>query len=92
MWKLRGDLRRDFIDWLLSRLPTVLGGAESGQNPESLTTGFARRFAPFKRAMLLLDEPDPLAAKLVSDEDVWMNTPHRPQWRAEPVHLGWLVG
>jgi glycogen phosphorylase len=68
LWKLRGKLRRDLISWLPSRVPTMLRGAESGLNPEALTIGFARRFAPYKRAMLLLEDPDRLATLLASSD------------------------
>ncbi len=37
-------------------------------DPDALTIGFARRFAPYKRATLLLQRPELLAALLADDE------------------------
>ncbi len=68
LWKRRGELRRELIEWLPSRIPVVLEDAETGLDPDALTIGFARRFAPYKRAMLLLEEPDRLAALLESSD------------------------
>jgi starch phosphorylase len=42
--------------------------AEEVLNPEALTIGFARRFATYKRATLLLHDPDRLI-RLISDRD-----------------------
>ena len=36
-------------------------------NPEALTIGFARRFAPYKRASLLFTDPDRLL-RIISDK------------------------
>jgi len=36
-------------------------------NPEALTIGFARRFAPYKRATLLFTDPDRLL-RIISDK------------------------
>ncbi len=41
---------------------------DSVLNPDSLTIGFARRFAEYKRADLLLRDPDRLAAILLNEE------------------------
>jgi starch phosphorylase len=46
----------------------VLSGLESVLDPECLTIAFARRFAAYKRAGLLLQDPDRLAAMLNSDQ------------------------
>jgi starch phosphorylase len=48
--------------------PSVLSGLESVLDPECLTIAFARRFAAYKRAGLLLQDPDRLAAMLNSDQ------------------------
>jgi starch phosphorylase len=44
-----------------------LTGVREELNPEALTIGFARRFAPYKRAGLLFTDPDRLL-RLVSDK------------------------
>ncbi len=68
LWNRRCELRRELIDWLPARVPAVLKGAEEGLDPDALTLGFARRFAPYKRAMLLMDDPERLSALLESTE------------------------
>jgi starch phosphorylase len=50
--------------------PTEIAGADEVLDPEALTIGFARRFATYKRGMLLLSDPDRLARIL--------DTPGRP--------------
>ena len=47
-----------------------IDGADEALNPDALTIGFARRFATYKRATLLLRDPDRLARIL--------NDPQRP--------------
>jgi len=42
--------------------------ADEALNPEALTIGFARRFAPYKRATLLLRDPERLA-RILTDPD-----------------------
>jgi starch phosphorylase len=50
------------------RLADLVGGATgSPLDPDALIVGFARRFAPYKRATLLLREPDRLH-QLLADE------------------------
>jgi starch phosphorylase len=49
---------------------TAVEAADEVLDPEALTIGFARRFAPYKRATLLLRDPERLAHIL--------NDPHRP--------------
>lgn len=50
--------------------PYLINEAEQVLDPEALTIGFARRFAEYKRATLILEDPDRLAALL--------NNPERP--------------
>ncbi len=50
--------------------PSEIDMADEALNPEALTIGFARRFATYKRATLLLRDPDRLARIL--------NDPQRP--------------
>jgi starch phosphorylase len=47
---------------------TEIEAADEVLNPEALTIGFARRFAPYKRATLLLRDPDRLA-RILTDPD-----------------------
>jgi len=78
-WRLHEGLRRRLIDTVRKRIakqrvrhgvsPTAVADAASLLNAEALTIGFARRFAPYKRATLLLRERKRLAALL--------NDPHR---------------
>jgi starch phosphorylase len=53
-----------------SRVLAALIAERTGENvdPEGLIVGFARRFAPYKRATLFLRRPD-LLAELMGDED-----------------------
>ncbi|MEM7136781.1 MAG: alpha-glucan family phosphorylase [Myxococcota bacterium] len=74
IWGVHRLLRQDFVAWLrehltrtwtrrredLSTLKKVLDGLER----DALFIGFARRFAPYKRADLLLTEPERLAELL----------------------------
>ncbi len=48
--------------------PSQVAEAEEVLNPEALTIGFARRFAPYKRATLLLRDEERLL-KLLADND-----------------------
>jgi len=49
-------------------LPSEIEKADEVLNPEALTIGFARRFATYKRATLLLRDPARLA-KILNDKD-----------------------
>jgi starch phosphorylase len=70
LWDLRTAARRHLIEYARSRLSEQLarsGASESeveaGRrvfNPDALTLGFARRFAPYKRPNLLLRDPQRL--------------------------------
>ncbi|MBI4277013.1 MAG: alpha-glucan family phosphorylase, partial [Armatimonadetes bacterium] len=62
--RLRAQLERR------GALQTEVAEAEEVLDPEALTIGFSRRFATYKRATLLLRDPDRLAAIL--------NNPERP--------------
>ena len=55
--------------------PTSIDAAAHGARPDALTIGFARRFATYKRADLILRDIERLAALI--------NDPQRP----DPVHL-----
>jgi starch phosphorylase len=62
--------RRRLVEQLRSRGagPAELAQAEEVLDPEALTIGFARRFATYKRATLLLRDPERLA-RLLSAPD-----------------------
>jgi starch phosphorylase len=62
----RGRLRNQFARH--GEAPAVLDALESALDPDILTVGFARRFATYKRAGLLLSDPDRVA-RLVHDEE-----------------------
>ncbi|GAB4547791.1 MAG: glycosyltransferase family 1 protein [Anaerolineae bacterium] len=47
---------------------TQIEAADEALNPEALTIGFARRFAPYKRATLVLRDPDRLARILTNPD------------------------
>jgi starch phosphorylase len=61
LWAARGAGRRRLVDAVRGRT-----GAEL--DPDALTIGFARRFAGYKRATLLLSQPERLEALLLSAE------------------------
>lgn len=48
--------------------PTEIEVVDDVLNPEILTIGFARRFAPYKRATLFLHDPERLEALLTDEE------------------------
>ncbi len=74
IWSTHRELRADYIDWLkehltetwtrrredLSLLRDILGRLDE----DRMLIGFARRFAPYKRADLLLTEPERLSKLL----------------------------
>lgn len=78
LWKLRVDSTHAMIDYARNRLSRQL--AASGSSPEAveaakhlfdpstLTLGFARRFATYKRPNLLLHDPDRLLRLLSNTE------------------------
>ena len=73
-WNLHQGLRRRLVDTVRIKLAAqrrrhgasaeAVAAAASLLDPEALTIGFARRFAPYKRATLLLRDRDRLAALL----------------------------
>ncbi len=57
LWEARRAARRTLVEWLVHKgMPRL--------DPEALTIGFARRFAPYKRASLMFRDPDRMAAIL----------------------------
>ncbi|MCX7849862.1 alpha-glucan family phosphorylase [Thermus sp.] len=69
-WQIHKDLRAELVREVRTRLyeqrrrngesPSRLREAEKVLDPEALTIGFARRFATYKRAVLLFKDPERL--------------------------------
>jgi len=80
LWGFRGRQRSALVSFLRERYGRQCAAAGEPEpcveearrcfDPDVLTVGFARRFAPYKRPGLLLHDPDRLAAIL--------HHPHRP--------------
>jgi starch phosphorylase len=76
LWQLRGEARRSLIayvrKWLHRQLtsqgvsPEQVARAEQILDPNTLTLGFARRFATYKRPNLLLHDPERLVRILTN--------------------------
>jgi len=74
LWTVRQAAKERMVETLRERMTTaliarsdsakVLSRMLDGLDPDALWIGFARRFAPYKRAQLLLREPERLAALL----------------------------
>ncbi|HBY60355.1 MAG TPA: alpha-glucan phosphorylase, partial [Solibacterales bacterium] len=77
LWRTHERRRQRLIAYSRKRLqeqlkrrgapPSDIAAAEEALDSEALTIGFARRFATYKRATLLLKDPDRLA-RIVNDE------------------------
>ncbi|HXM58265.1 MAG TPA: alpha-glucan family phosphorylase, partial [Candidatus Dormibacteraeota bacterium] len=61
LWACHRALRRRLVDAIRRR------GEGDGLDPDALTIGFSRRFAPYKRANLVLADPGRLARLLGND-------------------------
>ncbi|HTR34280.1 MAG TPA: alpha-glucan family phosphorylase [Bryobacteraceae bacterium] len=78
LWKMRTDSRRQLVAYVRTHLFRQLAGDgasadETGVaarlfDPDTLTIGFARRFATYKRPNLLLYDPDRLLRILTNPE------------------------
>jgi starch phosphorylase len=76
LWSLRGQARSRLVDWVRARhqrqiavrgaSPQTLTDQAEILDPDTLTLGFARRFATYKRPNLLLTDPDRLE-RLLTD-------------------------
>ncbi|MGB5694248.1 MAG: alpha-glucan family phosphorylase [Polyangiales bacterium] len=74
IWSIHRELRSDFVEWLKGHLTetwtrrredlSLLQDILTRLDGDGLLIGFARRFAPYKRADLLLSEPKRLAKLL----------------------------
>ncbi|HJL43504.1 MAG TPA: alpha-glucan family phosphorylase [Myxococcales bacterium LLY-WYZ-16_1] len=77
LWRIHCELRMQLISFVRKRIvnqATSLGssmhadGGVDALNPDALTVGFARRFATYKRATLLLSDPDRLLRLISASE------------------------
>jgi starch phosphorylase len=78
LWKMRTESRRQLIDYVRKYLARQFAGHGASDeevekashlfDPDTLTIGFARRFATYKRPNLLLRDPDRLLRILTSRE------------------------
>lgn len=78
LWRTHERLRSRLVDFVRQRIyaqlvsqgarSRELQGVDSILDPESLTIGFARRFATYKRARLIMQDLDSLL-RVVSDKD-----------------------
>ena len=76
LWQMRTDSRKSLVEFVRKRLTRQVEGMEHPQkrlkrsehifDPNTLTLGFARRFATYKRPNLLLHDPDRLLAILTN--------------------------
>jgi glycogen phosphorylase len=76
LWRLRSDCRKALVHYVRERYARQLAGqgappadvaqAESIFDTDTLTIGFARRFAAYKRPTLLLHQPDRLVRILTT--------------------------
>lgn len=62
VWSARSKGRSELVSFVRSRMGDAL------LDPKALTIGFARRFATYKRATLLLSQPERLRALLLSTD------------------------
>lgn len=78
IWEMRSRGRLDLVHYARGRVaqqlsaedfpPGDISGAQTLLDPNTLTLGFARRFATYKRPNLLLHDPDRLARILTNRE------------------------
>jgi glycogen phosphorylase len=78
LWKMRTESRRQLVEYVRTCLARQRAGRGESQeeidlsgrvfDPDTLTLGFARRFATYKRPNLLLTDPDRLARILTNRE------------------------
>jgi starch phosphorylase len=78
LWQFRGAARRSLVEYARERLsrqlassgasPAEVDGAKHLFDPDTLTLGFARRFATYKRPNLLLHDPERLLRLLDNAE------------------------
>ncbi len=76
LWQLRADARKSLVGYVRKQHARQLAGQGASEEdlsqaaqvlePNTLTLGFARRFAPYKRPNLLLHDPERLARILTN--------------------------
>ncbi|MDO8680174.1 MAG: alpha-glucan family phosphorylase [Acidobacteriota bacterium] len=76
VWQIRGSLRQDLLSFMRGRIRDDWGRAQVGAvrvlasgalfDPSTLTIGFARRFAEYKRSNLVFRDPKRLARILTN--------------------------
>ncbi len=76
LWQMRGTSRKSLVKFIRARLTRQIAGQGASSQelseierifePDTLTLGFARRFATYKRPNLLLHNPDRLLAILTN--------------------------
>jgi starch phosphorylase len=89
LWAARSAQRRELIDRIRARRATATEGAraflqDDGLDPDALTIVFARRFATYKRATLLLHELDRLSGLLAAPHPVQFVFAGKAHPRDEP--------
>jgi starch phosphorylase len=67
-WDRLAELPESELWAVHKQLQRRLAAAVPGLDPEAMTIGFSRRFAPYKRAALILSDPDRLG-RLLADSD-----------------------
>lgn len=82
IWAIHRQLRADYVEWLKEHLTeswtrrredlSLLRDITDQLDEDQLFVSFARRFAPYKRADLLLSEPERLAKLLKSEPGMTM--------------------
>lgn len=78
LWQMRSASRKSLVDYIRKQLALQIAGHGGGVEaiadakrifePDTLTIGFARRFATYKRPNLLLHDPERLLAILTNKE------------------------
>ena len=78
LWQFRAAAGKSLVEYARERLsrqltasgasPEAVDGAKHLFDPKALTIGFARRFAPYKRPNLLLNDPERLL-RLLTDRE-----------------------
>jgi len=78
LWQLRAESRKSLVEFVRKRYARQVAGRGVSQqelvqaaqvlDKDTLTVGFARRFAPYKRPILLLHDPDRLVRILNNAE------------------------
>jgi starch phosphorylase len=78
LWRFRSEARKDLVDYVRSRLvrqmeehaahEEEIKRSRQALDPNALTIGFARRFAPYKRPTLILKDKERLS-KMLQDRE-----------------------